>query len=97
MHSEYAESLLVVELEPIKFPMLDKIWEKEALSKNFFKTAKTPDLICKLKKQYNLHWLRVSLACRISAGDLVTVLQHQKTTGFVFFMVNAKQSALFIE
>eukprot|EP00957_Ditylum_brightwellii_P131118 10000821-Ditylum_brightwellii.AAC.1 len=29
------EALLVAELELIEFPTLDKIWEKEALSKDF--------------------------------------------------------------
>eukprot|EP00957_Ditylum_brightwellii_P092966 7078808-Ditylum_brightwellii.AAC.1 len=33
IYPEHAEALLAAELEPVEFLTLDKIWEKEALSK----------------------------------------------------------------
>eukprot|EP00957_Ditylum_brightwellii_P211370 15366100-Ditylum_brightwellii.AAC.1 len=33
IYLEHAEALLAAELEPVEFLTLDKIWEKEALSK----------------------------------------------------------------
>eukprot|EP00957_Ditylum_brightwellii_P019456 1467982-Ditylum_brightwellii.AAC.1 len=33
IYLEHAEALLVAELEPVEFLNLDKIWEKEVLSK----------------------------------------------------------------
>eukprot|EP00957_Ditylum_brightwellii_P211636 15366403-Ditylum_brightwellii.AAC.1 len=83
-YPEHAEALLAADMGPIKFPTLDKIWERETLSKictkkkcrdnrrtffvigysNFLNKAKTPELIRKLKEQYNLPWLCVSVAHR---------------------------------
>eukprot|EP00957_Ditylum_brightwellii_P050384 3820520-Ditylum_brightwellii.AAC.2 len=82
MYPEHVEALLADELEPVEFLTLDKIWERETLSKirikqkhhdnqrtflvigysSFLQKTKIPHLLCKLKKQYNLPWLQVSLA-----------------------------------